>query len=83
MITVRRKRETVDEVSLTDEEAKTVTVRYIQNVVIGKDCYITKDGKLEHWTSYPHGSGTTTDKGKPTAVQTAAAELLARLAEAG
>lgn len=71
----QKKTETVT-ISLTDEEAKKVTIEYLRDVIIGDSCYITKGGRLEHWTSYPHGSGTTTDKGMASQLQLAAWGLL-------
>lgn len=71
-----QRRTVVTNVTLTADEAKIVTLQYIKDEVLGEGCYITKDGRLEHWTSYPHGSGTTTDKGAATPLQLAANEFL-------
>ncbi len=76
MIQLTQRRTEITNIVLTAEEAKTVAMQYIKDVVIGEGCYITKEARLEHWTSYPHGSGTTTDKGEPTPLQLAAWEFL-------
>ena len=57
---------------LTNEEAKAVTSQYLRDVVIGDGVTVTGDGRLEHWTKEPHGSGTTTDMGKASPRQIAA-----------
>ena len=57
---------------LTNEEAKAVTSQYLRDVVIGDGVTVTGDGRLEHWTKEPHGSGTTTDMGKASPTQIAA-----------
>jgi hypothetical protein len=79
MIQLTQRRTEITNISMTAEEAKTVAIQYIKAVVIGDGCYITNEGRLEHWTSCPHGSGTTTDKGKPTPLQLAAWEFLTLL----
>lgn len=54
---------------------------YLENDIIGRGCYVTKDGKLEHWTSYPHGSGTTTEMGDASEIQITASKFLKLLKE--
>lgn len=63
-------------VELTNDEALKVTLTYLTDIVVGVGCYITDGGRLEHWTSYPHGSGTTTDMGIPTDIQRAAWDFI-------
>lgn len=64
-------------VPLTEKEAKDVTLQYLQLAILGGEgCYVTKEGMLEHWTSWPHGSGTTTPQGEATEVQRLAQRLL-------
>lgn len=76
MILITQKKSVFTDVVLTDEEALEVIKQYIRDVVIGHECYITTEGKLEHWTKYPHGSGTTTNKGLATPLQKAASDFL-------
>ena len=68
-------------ITLTDETAKEVVKEYITKKIIGEGCYITKEGNLEHWTSWPHGSGTTTEMGDPSPLQAAAWALLKQMAD--
>lgn len=63
------------EISLPKSQVKTIVREFLVSIV-GQDCYINQDGLLEHWTSWPHGSGTTTIMGKPTEAQRAAFVLL-------
>jgi hypothetical protein len=67
-------------VELDDETAKAVVKEYITKKVLEDGCYVTREGKLEHWTSWPHGSGTTTDMGVPSPLQAAAWRFLELLA---
>lgn len=46
-------------VDLREEEIKKIIVDYITQTIMDGN-HINKDGLLEHWTSWPHGSGTTT-----------------------
>lgn len=78
MITVSQARTTHTQVSLTSAEAREVTMQYVRKEVL-KGGYVTDDGRLEDWTSEPHGSGTTTDHGPATPLQRAAAEFLKQL----
>lgn len=59
----------------TDHKTNKIVKEYLQNEIIGSGCYI-KDGSLVHWTSWPHGSGTTTEKGKASEIQVCASQLL-------
>lgn len=75
MAKIQQKKTGYVDVELNAEETLEVVKQYLRSV-IGDGCYITKNGKLEHWTKYPHGSGTTTDMGIPTPIQVAADALL-------
>lgn len=79
-MTISQQRVTYTDVTLNDDEVKNVVEEYLQNIV-GEGCYITHEGLIEHWTNFPHGSGTTTDKGKPTALQQTAWKLLTIMRE--
>lgn len=81
MVKIMQRKVTSVEISLSNDEAKEVVTEYLKTMVIGKGCYVTEDGRLEHWTSYPHGSGTTTDMGEATALQKAADKFLAAMEE--
>ena len=82
MIKITQTREVHNKLVLTDIEAVEVTELYLHSL-LGEDCYINGKGNLEHWTSWPHGSGTTTDKGEPTSLQKAASRMLEALEETG
>ena len=71
-------REVTNTVELTPAEALHVTVMYLEEIVL-KGFYINDKGRLEFWTSYPHGSGTTEDKGVPTLLQRKAWQFLSIL----
>lgn len=47
--------------------------------IVGKGCEVLEDGTVEHWTSYPHGSGTTTDLGPASKKQQLAWDLMKEL----
>lgn len=79
-VKISQKRLVYTDVELTDSETLEVIKKYITEVLLGDGVYI-KDGKLEHWTSWPHGSGTTTDMGEPTEVQKTAWAFLKALGE--
>lgn len=67
-------------VTLSDDEAREVMRKYIQNLILGdENAYITKDGLLETWTNDPHGSGTTTTHGPATDLQKTAYKFLVEL----
>jgi hypothetical protein len=76
MISIVQRRTVSTKLELTDTEARAITVEYLQGLLGGDGCYIAENGLLAHWTSWPHGSGTTTYKGEPTRLQRAAWELL-------
>ena len=63
------------EIFLPKTQVKTIVREFLVSIV-GQDCYINQDGLLEHWTSWPHGSGTYTTMGKPTETQRAAFVLI-------
>ena len=63
------------EIFLPKTQVKTIVHKFLVSIV-GQDCYINQDGLLEHWTSWPHGSGTYTIMGKPTETQRAAFVLI-------
>lgn len=63
-------------VELTTEQMKEVCKEYLQKMLGGEGWYINKDGILEHWTSWPHGSGTRTKGDTPTKAQRLAYMLL-------
>ncbi len=65
-----------NEYTLTSEQMKEISKAYCRIVLGGKDYYVTEEGRLEDWTSWPHGSGTTTDHGLATEKQKAAYALL-------
>ena len=75
MITIRRQKTISSEINVKEDEAKEITQKYLEKYIIGEGCYFNKDGSFEHWTSYPHGSGTTTTL-KPSVIQIKANELL-------
>jgi len=79
MITITQSKTVNTKLELTNEEAQDVTINYLRKIVIGHECYVTDNGRLEHWTSYPHGSGTTTDKGEASKLQKAASDLIKKL----
>lgn len=74
MIEITQTKYTV--VKISEEEANAITIRYLSEIIIGEGCHVTKDNCIEHWTSWPHGSGTTTDKGKATKLQLNASKIL-------
>lgn len=63
------------EIFLPKTQVKTIVREFLTSIV-GQDCYINRDGLLEHWISWPHGSGTTIIMGKPTEAQRAAFVLI-------
>ena len=63
-------------VKVTKEQAKEIVKKYLKLAIIGEGCYITEDKELEHWTSWPHGSGTTSNKGAATELQILASQIL-------
>lgn len=70
MIKFTRTQQVQTELTITDDEAAAITRDYLQNVVLGGEGrYIGKDSHVMSWTSWPHGSGTTTDHGEATHVQ--------------
>lgn len=75
-ISVTQKKILYETINLSDEESLDITKQYLKKVIIGNGCYINKNGDLEHWTSFPHGSGTTTNMGTPTQLQKTAYDLL-------
>lgn len=81
VIKIAQRRTEIINISLTADEAKEVITQYIEKEMIGEGCYITREGRLEHWTSFPHGSGTTTDHGEPTPLQKASWGFLKLLKE--
>lgn len=80
MINIIRKKTITSEMNLKEDEAKEVVQKYLEKYIIGTGCYFNKDGSFEHWTSYPHGSGTTTTI-TPSLIQIKANELLKLLKE--
>ena len=66
---------------INEEEMKEVAIKYIEDIVMN-DCYINKKGRLEWWTSFPHGSGTYEDRGVPSPLQKKAWDFLGALKEA-
>lgn len=74
-IQVHMTRTKVETVTLTPEESREITKKYLGDIVL-KKCYINDAGRLEYWTSWPHGSGTTYDEGEPNDEQKAAWALL-------
>lgn len=74
MVKITQKRLVCNDITLNDSETLEVVNHYIQSV-LGDGCYINRKGRLEHWTSFPHGSGTTTDMGEPSPLQLAVWEL--------
>ncbi len=76
MITIRQKISIHKTVNISLDEAHEITEKYIRILFGEEGYYVTPEGNLHHWTSWPHGSGTTTKKGKASALQLAAANLL-------
>ena len=74
-------RKVFEKIEISEEDAKKITINYLENTVIGEGCHINNKGKIIHWTSWPHGSGTTTTIGAATKIQVAAQELLTELVE--
>lgn len=74
-IEIDRREVVHSKLTLSDDEAKLVAVRYLKKVIL-KDCEVNAAGRLEHWTSWPHGSGTTTDHGEASEAQKLAYRLL-------
>jgi len=66
-------------VEISKDEAKAITIEYLSNIIIGEGCRVTKENHIKHWTSWPHGSGTTTDKGEATELQKNTANVLRHL----
>lgn len=68
-------------VTLDDKLVAEVGRKWLQSLIGGDGWYINEKGRREHWTSWPHGSGTYTDGGKPSKVQKLAAQLQSALRE--
>jgi len=75
MIEIQIARTEYTTLKLTDDEAKEVTSKYLEMQIM-KGKYINSKGVLEDWTSFPYGSGTTTQYGRPSKIQIAAYRLL-------
>ena len=70
------------EIELSNAEMNSVTLAYLQQLLGGEGNYVTEKCMLAHWTSFPHGSGTTEFIGTATPVQAAAFALLKLLRSA-
>ena len=84
MIKITQKEVVYNTIKLSNKNAREVCRQYLQNTLgineyPGDECYISPEGRLKHWTSFPHGSGTTTDLGVPTELQLLAYEVIKRL----
>lgn len=51
MITIRREKTAYSEKTVTEDEAKEITEKYLKEYVIGESCSIDGDGNLSHWMS--------------------------------
>lgn len=76
-------KKTLMEVDLPTKDCREITMKYIQIEILGGEGrYVTDDKKLEHWSSYPHGSGTTIEIGRATPLQITAWAFYLQLKEA-
>jgi len=66
----------------SDEQAKEITSNYITEVIIGKNCEVLDNGRIEQWDD-GHGSGLYTDLGEATPLQLKAIEFLRELWKKG
>jgi hypothetical protein len=73
---IRIRRTDYQEHSLSPEEAFTALDTLLREGILGKGNSITNNGDLVYWTSWPHGSGTTTVYGPATELERAAWHLL-------
>ena len=66
----------INEIQVSPKQVRQLVKEYLEQVVLGDGCYVNKNLDIEHWTSYPHGSGTYSTISKATELQITADKLL-------